>query len=143
MDHLNHPVLEKIRQTVHPTRLWMEMFAEYDPDVLTAWHEYGQKILKHKELEPKTRELLIVAIDAVVEWKYITSHINQAFELGASIQELVEVMVVCGFLMGPHAWSFGLTYLDEVIKERKQAGLPTPRTKKDVPKDLKPKAVYP
>jgi len=140
---MDHPVLEKMRQTVHPTRLWMEMFAEYDPDILTAWHEYNQKILKHKELDLKTREFIITAIDAVAGWKYITSHINQAFELGASIQELVEVMVVCGFIKGPHAWSFGLSYLDEVIRERRAAGLPTPRTKADVPKDHVPKPIYP
>jgi len=140
---MEHPVIENMRQTVHPVRKWMEMFAEYDPDVLTAWHEMNQKIMKHKELDLKTREFIIAAIDAAVAWPYITSHINQAFELGATIQELIEVMVVAGFIMGPHAWSWGLSHLDQVIKERQAAGLPTPRTRKDASQSAQPGAIYP
>jgi len=122
----------------------MEILAEYDPDILAAWHEMAQKIMKHKELDLKTREFIIVAIDAVEAWSHINVHLDQAFELGASIQELVEVMVVAGFVKGPHAWSWGLSHLSQVIQERKKTGLATPRSRSDVPPNTeKHRPIYP
>ena len=141
---MKNPIIDSIRQTTHPIREWMEMFAEYDPDILTAWHEMAQKLMKHKELDLKTREFIIVAIDAVEAWPYIDVHIDQAFELGASIQELIEVMVVAGFVKGPHAWAWGLSHLSKMIQRRKEAGFATPRSRVDVTSDAeRHRPIYP
>jgi alkylhydroperoxidase/carboxymuconolactone decarboxylase family protein YurZ len=112
-------------------RQWHEMMAEYQPDVLEFFFERRSK-LRPYEIDLKVREFLLVAIDAVVAWPDIDSHINAAFEKGATIQELMDVFVAAGNLMGPHAWSFGMSHLDKIIKWRSEAGLPVPRDKNSV-----------
>lgn len=120
------PILEKMREWGLPTRKWHEMMAEYSPDTLEDWFAARRKLSENSVLEPKVQEFLIIAIDAVAHWPHIKNHINRAFDRGATIAELVEVSIVAGQFMGPHAWGYGLSAVADVIESRKADGKPCP-----------------
>jgi alkylhydroperoxidase/carboxymuconolactone decarboxylase family protein YurZ len=125
-------VLERMRASGFAVRPWHELMAEYQPDFLDAWRDFAGHITAHKELDRKTHEFLIIAINAVVTWPAIEHHMHRAFDAGATIQELIEVCVTAGYLKGPHAWSFGLSALDRVIADRVKSGRPTPRSRAEI-----------
>ena len=121
-----------------PLRRWQEFFAEYDPDLFSAYVDWWTRARQHVELEDKVREFVAVAIDAVVDYPGIDMHIHMALDAGATVQELVDVVIATGRLMGPHALNRGLTAVDNVVQERQRDGRPTPRRKADL--NLKPEA---
>lgn len=109
-----------------PITKWEEIFAEQQPEIFAAYVDWTTKARTLTELDPKVREFILVAIDSIEAWPYTYVHINNAFNHGATIRELAEVIITAGRLMGPHTFASGLTDLDRVIKERREAGLETP-----------------
>jgi alkylhydroperoxidase/carboxymuconolactone decarboxylase family protein YurZ len=74
----------------------------------------------------------------VVAWPspYVDSHFNRALDEGATVQELADVILAAGRLMGPHSYIHGFNVLETVVNDRLEKGLPTPRRKADIhPKD--------
>ena len=108
---------------------WQEVLSEYDPDFFAALTDWSIRGRKHQELDPKVREFILIAIDAVVAYPNIDIHFNNAFDMGATIVELVDVIAATGRLMGPHPMNHGLTALDRVIEDRRSKGLKTPRSR--------------
>lgn len=117
------------RELGYPTYKWNEIWKSYDPPKQALYEQWTTQMLTQSELPPKVREFIFVAVDAIVAWPspYIDGHIHKAFDTGATIQELVEVIETSGYLMGVHALNHGLTSLEHVIEERRAAGRPTPR----------------
>jgi alkylhydroperoxidase/carboxymuconolactone decarboxylase family protein YurZ len=113
----------------YPKYPWNQIWESYDPEKLALYQQWTNQMLSHKELPPKVREFIFVAVDSIVAWPspYIDGHIHEAFDTGATIQELVEVIEVSGYLMGVHALNHGLTSLEKVILERREAGRIVPR----------------
>jgi alkylhydroperoxidase/carboxymuconolactone decarboxylase family protein YurZ len=113
---------------------WQVMLEQLAPEYLEAWREWSQKSAQITELDPKVREIVIITIDAIIAYKspYIDSHIHKAFNQGATVRELLEVAITCGYLMGPHPCNFLLTALYKCIKERRELGLATPMTKSEL-----------
>jgi alkylhydroperoxidase/carboxymuconolactone decarboxylase family protein YurZ len=108
---------------------WHGIFEEYDPELFKVFRDWQKAAQNHKELDPKTRELIIVAIDSLTAWPspYIDVHIHGAFDAGATIQEVLETIGVAAMFGGGHAFNHGLTAMGNAIKEREEAGVPTPR----------------
>jgi alkylhydroperoxidase/carboxymuconolactone decarboxylase family protein YurZ len=121
-------VLKSMLATGMIRRTWQEVLAEFQPDVLSLWNDRRVKY-KPQELDPKTREFITLAIAMITNSHHIANHFNAAYQKGATTQELVDVCVVTGHLMGAQAWDFGLASLDGVIEQRTKAGLPVPRDK--------------
>ena len=107
---------------------YMEFLEQYAPEYVEAYAVWDKQADNLTELDPKTREMVIVAIDTIImyPYPYIDSHIHKAFKAGATVRELIEVAVTCGRLMGPHAMNYGIRSLYRAIKEREALGLPTP-----------------
>jgi alkylhydroperoxidase/carboxymuconolactone decarboxylase family protein YurZ len=118
----------------YPKYRWNQIWEQYDPDKLALYQQWSNTMLHHRELPPKVREFIFVAVDAIVAWPspYIDGHIHAAFDNGATVQELVEVIEVAGYLMGVHALNHGLTSLEKVVEERRAAGRSTPRDAEEV-----------
>jgi alkylhydroperoxidase/carboxymuconolactone decarboxylase family protein YurZ len=127
-------ILERMRQENLPIFRWAEFFAEQDPEMLASYIDWTTRARQNREIDDKVREFITIAIDAVVSWPspYIDVHINAAFDAGATRQELLEVVLVAGRLMGPHAMNHGLTAVDKVIREREAAGQKTPVSRESV-----------
>ncbi len=112
---------------------WHEVFKEYDPKLFETFRAWQKAAAAHKELDAKTHELIVVAIDSLLAWPspFIDVHIHGAFDKGATIQEVLETITVAAQFAGGHAYNHGLTVMAKVIKERQEAGAPTPRNKDD------------
>jgi alkylhydroperoxidase/carboxymuconolactone decarboxylase family protein YurZ len=106
---------------------WTSIFEEYDPAKYAEYLRWRDHALSTKELAPKVRELIIVAIDCYVAWPspFIDTHINGAFDAGASIQEVLETIVTTAWFNG-HALIHGLIHMEKVIREREAGGMPFP-----------------
>jgi len=128
----NEPeILKGMLATGMIRRKWQEVLAEFQPEVLALWNDRRTK-WKPRELDPKVREFITFVIAMLTNSHHIDNHVNGAFEKGATTQELVDVCVVTGHLIGAQAWDFGLTSLDNVIAKRSAAGLPVPRDRTEV-----------
>ena len=116
-----------------PTMRWGELFYEYDPEMYEAYATWTDTARRHVELEPKVREMIAIAIDCVVMWPSpgIDYHFHRALEEGATLQELADVVLATGRMMGPHSYSHGFSALEKVVEERAAKGLPTPRRRED------------
>lgn len=93
---------------------------ELDPDYLRAFMEFGKAVNAKNALDPKTRELVYIAIDACTTHLYnpgTKNHIRQALELGATTNEILEVLEIIT-LVGAHSTAEGVPLLLEVMKER-------------------------
>lgn len=112
-------------------RKWQEVMAEYQPDVLALWNERRLK-WKPREVEPKVREFLTIALGMVTQSHHLANHFNLAFEKGATVQELVDVCVITGHLTGAQSWDLGLAELDNVIATRTEMGRAVPRDRAEL-----------
>jgi alkylhydroperoxidase/carboxymuconolactone decarboxylase family protein YurZ len=122
---------EMAREGFVPRR-WFAVLEEYQPHTLQLYMENSKRLLETRvEIDRKTAEFIQVAIDAVVDWKNIDSHIDKAFEAGATIQELIDVCAIAAKLMGPHAFNSGVTGIDRVIEARRAQGKPVPRDRSE------------
>lgn len=129
---MDDELIRRVEAAGHAKMLWREMLAEYRPELLEAWFEFTRRSFVNREINAKVRELIVVALDAAVDWRYTDVHVNRAFDEGATIQELVDVIGIAGAVMGPHATSAGMMALDSVIQRRRAEGLPVPLSRDDL-----------
>lgn len=128
-----NPALERLANTGHPRRKWIEMLAEYRPDALDSFDKYQRHIQATRaEIDKKTLEFVIVAIDIADDWAHTANHINLAFEAGATVQEIVDICLVANIIKGPHCLHSGLSALDETIRHRRANNLAVPRDKSEL-----------
>lgn len=108
---------------------WHEVFEQNDPELFAAYKAWAGYVASPKELDLKSRELMVVAIDSLVAWPspFIDVHIHGAFDAGATVQEVIEAITVAAGFGGGHAYNHGLTALGSVLKERRAANVPTPQ----------------
>jgi alkylhydroperoxidase/carboxymuconolactone decarboxylase family protein YurZ len=103
---------------------WPEMhndMLQLDPDFLRAFMEYSNACIAKQALSPKFRELIFIAIDACTTHLYspgTKNHIRQALSLGASVDEVMEVLKIVT-LVGMHSTTEGVPLLVEVLAEKK------------------------
>lgn len=122
------PILKQLLAGGGVRRKWQEMLAEFQPDVLELYNDRRVRY-RPREIDPKTRELISIALAMYVDSHHIPNHFNAAYEKGATTQELIDVCVIAGNLYGAKTWDFGLAALDSVIEQRTRLGLPVPRDK--------------
>lgn len=101
---------------------WETIFEKYDPRLYEDFRTWSKRVARTQGLDTKTRELIWVALAAVVALPspFIERHIHAALDAGATRQELVEVIVVAWHTGGGrgHAMNHGFTALGRVISER-------------------------
>ncbi|MFF4762253.1 carboxymuconolactone decarboxylase family protein [Streptomyces sp. NPDC001292] len=96
--------------------LWDQLY-EWDP----AWTEQFMKTAmmpwNSGVLEPKVVELLCIAVDAACTHMYspgVRRHIRSALELGATREEILEVLKL-STVLGIHACNIGVPILAEEL----------------------------
>ena len=117
------------------TPLW-DGLLELDPDFFEAYTKLSTVPFEHTALEPKVKELVLVAVDAAATHLFvpgIRQHMRNAIEAGATREEIMEVLELTSTL-GIHACNIGVPIL---VEELEAAGQPLPRELSDRQRELK------
>ncbi len=97
-----------------------QKFLEADPDFFEHYIGFSGHPWKTGVLPPKVKEFIYIAIDASVTHLYergIRLHMRRALELGATREELLEVLELVSVL-GIHSVLMGVPLLDEECQKR-------------------------
>ncbi len=96
---------------------WDEML-ELDPEMFAAYTEFSSVPWRTGRLEPKVKELVYIAFDTAATHLYtkgLKLHIENALGLGATPQEILEVMEIASVL-GIHGVLASVPILAEVLE---------------------------
>jgi len=116
-----------IRKTWGPQ--W-ETIIELDPEFMQAYLNFSAVPWKKNHLDDKTKAFMYIAVDAAATHLYpsgIRQHIREALRLGATVQEIMEVLELTSTL-GIHAMNIGVPILVEVLVEKGLRTGPSPLT---------------
>jgi alkylhydroperoxidase/carboxymuconolactone decarboxylase family protein YurZ len=101
-----------------------------DPEFLAGYLKFSAVPWRKNHLEDKVKELIYIAVDANATHMYlpgVRQHIAAALRLGATPQEIMEVLELCATL-GIHAMNIGVPILVEVLEEKGLRTGPAPLT---------------
>jgi alkylhydroperoxidase/carboxymuconolactone decarboxylase family protein YurZ len=101
-----------------------------DPEFLKAYLDLSAVPWRKNHLADKVKEFVYIAIDANATHLYlpgVRQHIRAALELGATPQEIMEVLELTATL-GIHAMNVGVPILVEVLEEKGLRTSPAPLT---------------
>jgi alkylhydroperoxidase/carboxymuconolactone decarboxylase family protein YurZ len=101
---------------------------ELDPEFLRAYTDFSAVPWRKNHLEDKVKEFIYIAVDASATHLYlpgVRQHIKAALKLGATPQEIMEVLeLTC--TLGIHAMNIGVPLLVEVLEEKGLRSGPAP-----------------
>jgi alkylhydroperoxidase/carboxymuconolactone decarboxylase family protein YurZ len=118
-DKVSTPVCDKTRMIGQWNGAW-DSFFNLDPEWTEEFIAAGIPIYADGTLDPKLAELLSVALDASYTHMYAPGtrrHIKTALKLGATMEEIVEVLKLC-VIQGVQAMNLGVPILAEEIDRR-------------------------
>jgi alkylhydroperoxidase/carboxymuconolactone decarboxylase family protein YurZ len=101
-----------------------------DPEFLLAYLNFSAVPWRKNHLGDKVKEFIYIAIDANATHMYlpgVRQHIRAALKLGATPQEIMEVLELSATL-GIHAMNIGVPILAEVLTEKGLRTGPAPLT---------------
>lgn len=101
-----------------------------DPEFLKAYLDFSAVPWRKNHLADKVKEFIYIAIDANATHLYlpgVRQHIRAALKLGATPQEIMEVLELAATL-GIHAMNVGVPILVEVLTEKGLRTGPAPLT---------------
>jgi alkylhydroperoxidase/carboxymuconolactone decarboxylase family protein YurZ len=96
---------------------------QLDEDFFAAYTDFSSVPWRTGVLDPKIKEFVYIAVDAAATHLYvpgIRQHVRRALELGATAQEIMEVLELTSTL-GIHACNIGVPIL---VEELEAAGQP-------------------
>ncbi len=101
-----------------------------DPEFLKAYLDFSAVPWRKNFLDDKVKEFIYIAIDANATHMYlpgVRQHIKAALKLGATPQEIMEVLELSATL-GIHAMNIGVPILVQVLEEKGLRSGPAPLT---------------
>jgi len=99
---------------------------ELDPELFAAYLDFSALPWRSGVLEPKVKELIYIAFDAAATHLYapgLKLHMRNAVRLGATTEEIVEVLELAS-LLGMHAATVGAPILAEELRAIDQDSKP-------------------
>ena len=111
----------------HAQRGYLKQLANYDPELYATWSKRMEKAIAHKQLDKRSELVIVAAMDAIVHWALpvIEQHIDEAFDAGSNISELLEA-IDGGPESSGHSVHDGLEGLWHVVEAREKAGKHAP-----------------
>lgn len=97
-----------------------EAILRLDPEFLHTYQEFAAVPWRKNHLDDKIKEFICITVDANATHMYmpgVRQHIKAALELGATPQEIMEVLELSATL-GIHAMNIGVPILVEVLTEK-------------------------
>lgn len=117
------PACDKVRAMGQWNDAW-NPFVELDPAWTDQFMATGGAIYARGLLDPKLVELLSIAFDASYTHMYapgIRRHIKAALKLGATMEEIMEVLKLC-VVQGVQACNMGIPILAEELRRNSTDG---------------------
>lgn len=117
------PTCDAMREAGDWNPAWDDL-AELDHDWIEKFLAMGVHPMRMGVLEPKTIELIAIAVDASCTHLYapgVRRHIRKALELGASVDEILAVLQLTSVL-GIHSMALGAPMLIEEARKLKTDG---------------------
>ena len=101
---------------------WLRVMGDVDVDFLEAYERiYELTAVRRGKLPPKFREMIVIAAVSIGGYgPGIKDHIRRAFRLGASKEEIVEVLQSAYFHTGALTLVHGMIALIDVLKEMEE-----------------------
>jgi len=101
---------------------WLRVIGDVDVDFLEAYERiYELTAVRRGKLPPKFREMIVIAAVSIGGYgPGIKDHIRRAFRLGASKEEIVEVLQSAYFHTGALTLVHGMIALIDVLKEMEE-----------------------
>jgi alkylhydroperoxidase/carboxymuconolactone decarboxylase family protein YurZ len=98
---------------------WLRTMADVDVDFLEAYERiYELTAIRRGKLPPKFREMIVVAAVSISGYlPGIKDHIRRALKLGATKEEIIEVLQSAYFHTGALTLVHGMIGLIDVLKE--------------------------
>ena len=114
---------------------WLRTMADVDVDFLEAYERiYELTAIRRGRLPPKFREMIVVAAVSIGGYlPGIKDHIRRALRLGATKEEIIEVLQSAYFHTGALTLVHGMIGLIDVLKEleaEKTTGRARPRARR-------------
>lgn len=119
------------REFIRVRGTWSETWEgvlRLDPEFLRAYLHFSAVPWRKNHLDDKVKEFIYIAIDANATHMYlpgVRQHIAAALKLGATPQEIMEVLELAATL-GIHAMNIGVPILAEVLTEKGLRDGPAP-----------------
>ena len=107
-----------------------ESVLKLDPEFLASYLKFSAVPWRKNHLSDKVKELIYIAVDDNATHMYlpgVRQHIRAALALGATPQEIMEVLELAATL-GIHAMNIGVPILVEVLEEKGLRTGPAPLT---------------
>lgn len=101
--------------------IW-DLMGKWNPEFLECYLQLRSVPFKHGPLEPKVKELIMIAINAATTHLYgagVRRHIRNALAHGATREEIVETIQLTT-LLGIHSSNLALPILAEELAVREQ-----------------------
>lgn len=110
---------------------WLRVMADVDVDFLEAYERiYELTAVRRGKLPPKFREMIVIAAVSIGGYgPGIKDHIRRAFRLGATKEEIVEVLQSAYFHTGALTLVHGMIALIDVLKEMEEKQKKTARVR--------------
>lgn len=121
------PTCDELKAIGQWNEAW-DPFFKLDPAWTEEFFAMAAALISTSVVTPKTYELLCIAIDASYTHMYVPGlrrHIKAAFRLGATMEEIMEVLKLC-VVQGVHACNMGIPILAEELKSSEEASLVGP-----------------
>jgi AhpD family alkylhydroperoxidase len=98
---------------------WLRLMADVDVEYLEAYERiYELTAVRRGKLPPKFREMIVVAAVSIGGYgPGIKDHVRRALRLGATKEEIVEVLQSASFHTGALTLVHGMVALIDVLKE--------------------------
>jgi AhpD family alkylhydroperoxidase len=98
---------------------WLRVMADVDVDFLEAYERiYELTAVRRGKLPPKFREMIVIAAVSIGGYgPGIKDHIRRALRLGATREEIIEVLQSAYFHTGALTLVHGMIALIDVLKE--------------------------
>ena len=123
------PIIDAARASGQWNKAWDEA-AAFDAEWIEKFLDMGLHPVAKGVLDPKTYELIAIAVDASCTHLYapgVRRHIAKALDLGATPAEVMAVLQ-CVAVLGIHSVALGAPMLAEEMKNR---GLASPARQED------------
>ncbi len=98
-------------------------FLSARPDIFIPYHDLSKRVMFNPaHLERKTSELAAVAAGTAIASEHcLNVHIEAAFNVGASKDEILEAIMIGAFMSLTKSQSIGLRKLDDISNQRSKS----------------------